>query len=213
MKWDRSAAAILIRAGQWITIGLRVPPRCEATCLPHWKGVSTAHAHAAAVVRGRELRAPRLQPAVQLDERELLLGRQRDAVLHRQLVERAGERSLHARAVVTPDVDDERVVELAHLVDRIEHAADVPVRVLLEPGVDLHLARVELFERLRQGFPGREGLVAWRQLRVRRDHAECLLASERLLPERVPPLIELALVLVGPLLRHVVRRMAQPVEK
>ena len=38
----------LIRAGQWTTIGLRVPPRCEATCLPHWNGALPAHAHAAA---------------------------------------------------------------------------------------------------------------------------------------------------------------------
>ena len=30
-----------------ITIGLRVPPRWLATCLPHWNGVLPAHAHAA----------------------------------------------------------------------------------------------------------------------------------------------------------------------
>ena len=29
------------------TIGLRVPPRCEPTCLPHLNGVFPAHAHAA----------------------------------------------------------------------------------------------------------------------------------------------------------------------
>ena len=40
-----------------------------------------------------------------------------------------------------------------------------------------------------------------------RDHAELLLAGERLLAEAVPALVELALVLVGPLLRHVVRRV------
>src|SRR5262249_7644788 len=38
----------LIRFGQAITIGLRIPPRCEATCLPHLNGVLPAHAHAAA---------------------------------------------------------------------------------------------------------------------------------------------------------------------
>ena len=27
---------------------LRVPPRCEATCLPHWKGALPAHAQALA---------------------------------------------------------------------------------------------------------------------------------------------------------------------
>ena len=30
--------------GHCTTIGLRVPPRCEPTCLPHWKGVAPAHA-------------------------------------------------------------------------------------------------------------------------------------------------------------------------
>ncbi len=28
-------------------MGLRVPPRCEATCLPHWNGVLPAQAQAA----------------------------------------------------------------------------------------------------------------------------------------------------------------------
>ena len=44
---SQRAAARLIRSGQWTTIGLRVPPRCEPTCLPHWNGVLPAHAQAA----------------------------------------------------------------------------------------------------------------------------------------------------------------------
>ena len=36
-----------MRSGQCTTNGLRVPPRCEPTCLPHWNGVLPAHAHAA----------------------------------------------------------------------------------------------------------------------------------------------------------------------
>ena len=40
---------------------------------------------------------------------------------------------------------------------------------------------------------------------VGRDHAELLLAGERLLPDGVPALVEPALVAVGPLLGHVVR--------
>ncbi len=31
----------------FVTKGLRVPPRCEATCLTHWKGVLVAHAQPA----------------------------------------------------------------------------------------------------------------------------------------------------------------------
>ena len=41
------AAPLLIRFGQWTTIGSRVPPRCEATCFPHWNGQLPAHAQAA----------------------------------------------------------------------------------------------------------------------------------------------------------------------
>ena len=47
VKCERSAPPSVIRAGQWMIIGLRVPPRCEPTCLPHWNGVLPAHAHAA----------------------------------------------------------------------------------------------------------------------------------------------------------------------
>ena len=62
----------------------------------------------------------------------------------------------------------------------------------------------------RQGIPlGHVGVVA-RQLGVGRDDAELLLAGERLLPVGVPAVVELARVLVGPLLRHVVRGVGRP---
>ena len=48
VNWLRSPPSSAIRAGQLTTIGLRVPPRCEATCLPHWNGLLPAHAQAAA---------------------------------------------------------------------------------------------------------------------------------------------------------------------
>ena len=47
VNWERRPPGSRMRSGQWITIGLRVPPRCEPTCLPHWNGVFPAHAHAA----------------------------------------------------------------------------------------------------------------------------------------------------------------------
>ena len=88
--------------------------------------------------------AERVDAAVLLDQLELLVGFEHDPVEERHLVERPGDRPLHARAVVTPDVEDQRVLEVAHLLDRVEQPPDVPVGVLLEPGVDLHLADVEL---------------------------------------------------------------------
>ena len=50
MTWvncGRKPRASCMPSGQCTTIGLRVPPRCEPTCLPHWNGVFPAHAHAA----------------------------------------------------------------------------------------------------------------------------------------------------------------------
>ena len=160
------------------------------------------------VVRRHDRRAPRIDPAIALRELELHLVGERDAVLHRQLVERAGDGALHAGAVVAPDPDDQRVVELAKFVDRIDHPADVVVGVLGIAGVDLHLAGVERLQPVGHVLPRWERLVARGQLRVGGDDAELLLTSEDLLAQPVPALVELALVPVRPLLRDVMRRVA-----
>ena len=110
----------------------------------------------------------------------LLVGVEHEAVEEGQLVERAGGRALHAGAVVAPDVEDERVVEVAHLLDGVEQPADVPVGVLLVAGVDLHLPGVELLLRVGEGVPRRESVGPLGQLGVLRDDAELLLALERL---------------------------------
>ncbi len=161
-----------------------------------------------AVVGIHDLGAPLIEAAVALGQLQLHLVGERDAVLHRELVERAGDRALHAGAVVTPDPQDQRVVELAELLDRVKHPADVVVGVLGVARVDLHLARIERLERVGDVVPRRECRVARREFCVGRDHAKLLLSGERLLAERVPALIELPLVLVGPSLRDVVRRVA-----
>ena len=165
------------------------------------------------VVRVHDRGTPLVQAAVALGELQLHLVGQRDAVLHRQLVERAGDRALHAGAVVAPDPQDERVVELAQLLDRVDHATDVVVGVLREAGVDLHLAGVERLQVVGEAVPGGEGLVARRQLGVRRDHPELLLPGEGLLPQLVPSLVELPLVLVGPLVETWCGEWLHPVEK
>ena len=45
---------------------------------------------------------------------------------------------------VAPDVDDQGVVEVSHVVDRVDEATDVPVGVLLVAGIDLRLPDVQL---------------------------------------------------------------------
>ena len=51
MQWvncERRSPSASIRLGHATTIGLRVPPRWLAICLPHWNGVFPACAQAAA---------------------------------------------------------------------------------------------------------------------------------------------------------------------
>ena len=100
---------------------------------------------------------------------ELLLGRERHPVLRGQLVEGAREGALHAGALVSPDPDDEGVVEVPHLIEGVEEPAHVPVGVLLVPGVHLHLPGIEPLLVLAEGVPRRESAVVRpRTLRVRR---------------------------------------------
>ena len=69
------------------------------------------------------------------------------------------------------------------------------IDVLKGSRVDLHLADKHGLECGGHCVPGRDILVPLRQLGVRRDHAEGLLAGEDLFTQFVPALIELALVL------------------
>ncbi len=163
-----------------------------------------------AIVRIHDRRAPLIQSAEALGQLELHLVGEWDAVLHRQLIERARDRALHACAVVAPDPEHEGVVELAELLDRVQHPAHVVVGVLREARVHLHLPRVERLELVGYVVPCGERRVARSELGVGGDHPELLLSGERLLTELVPALIELALVLVGPRFRDVVWRVTAP---
>ena len=111
--------------------------------------------------------APGVDAAVGSISLSCCSARERNAVERGHLVERAGLRAFHARAVVAPDVEDQRVVELAQLLDRVDDAADLVVGVLLEAGEDLHLPGVELLLRPAERVPGREGRVARRELGIR----------------------------------------------
>ena len=96
-------------------------------------------------------------------------------------------------------------VEHAQVLERVDQPADVMVGVLHEPGVHFHLALEHRLELRGHVVPGRNLLVARRQLGVGGDDAQLLLLREGDLALLVPAVGELALVLVDPLLRHVVR--------
>ena len=67
-----------------------------------------------------------------------------DAVVGSHLIEGALESAFGAGAVVAADIDDQRIVELALVLNFLDHAADFMVSVGGIGGEDLGLARVEL---------------------------------------------------------------------
>ena len=131
----------------------------------------------------------------------------RGAVERDHLVEAALGRALGAGPVVADDVVDQRIVQDLQVLQRVDQAANVIIGVLQEPGVHLHLPGQDGSLLDRHILPGGDLRRALRQLGLGWDDAQCLLARERLGPKGIPALVELALVLVRPLLRHVVRRV------
>ena len=142
-----------------------------------------------------------------VDERDQILHLLGDAVEVGHLVVHADEAALGAGAVVAGDVDEHGVVELADVRQRLPEPPDLVVGVLQESGEHFGLAREQTPLIGRQRVPRGQVLRPLAQPRVGRNHAQLLLPLERFVPHLVPALVELALVLVGPFLRHVVRRM------
>ena len=91
--------------------------------------------------------------------------------------------------------------------EEVEQPADLVVGVLEEAGEDLHHAGVEPALVGGQVVPLLHVGIVARQLGVLGDDAEFLLPGEHLLAVGVPAVVELALVLVGPFLGHLVRRV------
>ena len=146
----------------------------------------------------------------------------------RLLVDRPVGAALAAGAVVGHQ-DDHRVLPLPGLLQVVEQPPDVVVGVGEEPGVDLGHPREQPLLAVRQRVPrlgdvqrrerlavgplaglGRADRVDRRQLGVGRDDAHLLLPGQGLLAHRLVAHVELALELVDPLLRRVVRRVAAP---
>ncbi len=118
--------------------------------------------------------------------------------------------AFRARAVVAVDVDHQRVVQLAHVVHRLDHPADEIVGIGDVGGVDLGLLDEELLLLVRGLVPRLEDVRGpRRQLRVLRHDAELLLVGEDGVAQGVPAIVEEVHVvdLVHPLLGRVVRGM------
>jgi hypothetical protein len=103
------------------------------------------------------------------------------------------------------DVIDQRVVENPEVLDCVDQASHLVVRLLEESGVDLHLLGQDRLELGRHVVPRRDLGVAFGEFGVLRDDAQLLLLGQNPLAQHIPAVVELALVLVRPLLGHVVR--------
>ena len=119
----------------------------------------------------------------------------------------AVQRAFRGGAVVPEDVVDQRVVEDLELLQRLDQPADVMVGVREKRGVDLHLPRQHRLHLRRHRVERRDFRRPLGELGIGGNHAELLLARKGFFADLVPALVELALELVDPLLRYVVRRV------
>ena len=123
------------------------------------------------------------------------------------LVEQALAAAFGGSAIVALDIDDQRVVELAHLVDGVDDAAHLVVAMRERRRIDLHHMGEHLLLVGVERIPRLDAFRARGELRVLGDDAHRLLLGERHLALLVPALIELALEFLDPLLWRVMRRM------
>ncbi len=121
------------------------------------------------------------------------------------LVESALQCTLCRGTIVADNQVDERVVD--HRFERIEQPTNMIVGVLQECRVHLHLALQYGLEFGVHVIPGRDLVVTRGEYGIGRNNAQLFLFLESDLALLVPAMGELALVLVDPLLRHVVRRV------
>ena len=125
-----------------------------------------------------------------------------------ELTVQAVQRAFGARAVVAADVDDQRVVELAGVLDRLDHATDLVVGIGQVRRVDVGLADVELLRLVRERVPLRQvsgQAVSWRPAGSRRASSGWRRSCRR----SFLALVEQMHVadLVDPLRRRMVRRV------
>ena len=94
-------------------------------------------------------------------------------------VERAGQPTPDAGAIVTGDVDDQRVVEDMQVFQGVDHPTHLVVGVLHVAGVDLHLPRQHGLQYLRHVVPGGDLLRPYSQLGVGGDDSQLISGGRR----------------------------------
>ena len=144
-----------------------------------------------------------------VDASEVLLEALRHEVEEVGLVERSLGPTLGAGPVVAHHHDD-RVVELADLVDRIDHALHLGIGVREEGGVHLHHPCVEPLLISAQRIPRRHPGRPLGELRTRRQQSRCHLTLEDLVAPGVPALVEVSPVALDVVGRGLVGSVAGP---
>src|SRR5713226_3148262 len=129
----------------------------------------------------------------------------RNGVEKGHLVEQALWSAFGARAVISLDVDDKRVVEFALVRKRIDDATHLGVAIAQRGRIDLHHVGCDLLMAGVERIPRGNTRGAFSQLGVLRHDTQLFLTSERFVSDLIPALIELALEFGDPILRRVVR--------
>ncbi len=123
-------------------------------------------------------------------------------VVHRHAVV-ALKTALRAAAVIAHDIKDRGVFHMAFRADGLEQASHLVIGLRQKAGVDFHLMGQQFLLRLGERIPGGDLFGPRRQLRIGGYCADLPFAGKGLLAQLVPTLIEEALLLGDPLLRHV----------
>src|SRR5262245_36322236 len=137
---------------------------------------------------------PELVDAVQ----HLLEGRLEPIKRH-DLVGGTRQRTLGARAVIADDVDDESVLQLAHFLQRVHHAAYFVIGVFEKVSIILGLACHEPLLLLRMIIPSRDLFGPRGELRSCRNHARLELPLPGVFAAFVPPDVEAAFMAATPI--------------
>src|SRR5229473_6739052 len=129
----------------------------------------------------------------------------RNGVEKGHLVEQALWSAFGARAVISLDVDDKRVVEFALVRKRIDDATHLGVAIAQRGRIDLHHVGCDFLVVGVERIPRGNARGALGQLGILRHYTQPLLASKRFLADLIPALIELALEFGDPILWRMVR--------
>ncbi len=140
---------------------------------------------------------------------QVLFQRALYVVEEQRFVNHAGRTAFGAGAVVG-EHHNEGVVQFAEVPEELQQAPDVVIGVCEKSGEDFHHTGIELLLLRRAILPRLDIRVMAGQFRILRDNAEFLLLLEDLLSIGFPAVVKLAFVLVGPFLRHVMRRVHGP---